>query len=235
MNDFTLPHGDLPSEIETLVFIAWVQRFATDRLNIAQTGFGSTATGLQSFTFGDPTGDHFQLELSLGGTWSLKDGRTVAEDAVQNIVTDAKTKLVEKDFGEDVAYKTALEAKSFVDDIFSGGPHFMRQLGDQTPITGRRRLSDRVLLDFKMDVPEDPSVPILFVPKTTIDVVIFVPGPIHSEFSRQMAFGFAEIVSALCALALGHTVDGPVMVFPLPDEEVAAALADRPDTSVGDH
>jgi hypothetical protein len=231
MTTFKLPNIGAPPEANTLLFLAWVQYFAEQRLGSQQRSAGVAADGSGSFHFGDPTKGYFSLEGSSNGDWSVKASQGIAEEDIDAIIKEARQRHASGDFGGDVVYQTSMRAQAFSmnPDMMS---HFMRILNDQVYITGLRRLGGRVLLEFTPAPPEDPTVPQLFVPKTDIKVSIFAPGPTASELTDLTAAGIAEFVGGICALALGRVIEMPLAIFPAEPEEAAAAQALRHDNSI---
>lgn len=231
MDTFKLPNIGAPPEANTLLFIAWVQYFAEQRLGSQQRSSGAAADGSGSFHFGDPTKAYFALEGSSNGDWNVKSLQGVAEEDIQAIVNEARQRHQSGDLGGDVVYQTTLRAQAF-DKNPALMPYLMRILNDQIHITGRRRLGSRVLLEFSSEPTKDPAVPQLFAPQTDIKVSIFAPGPTASELTDRTAEGIAEFVGGICALALGRVVEMPLAIFPAESEEAAAAEASRYDNSI---
>jgi hypothetical protein len=231
MKKFQLRHSGISSEITALLFAAWAQYYATDSLNFQQHGSGSTAEGTTTYSFGDPTKDNFVLEVTPAGDWSVRSSSGISDKDVEAIITSALEKVSSGDLGGDVVYQTTLQAKPFSMSPVAMS-NFARLLGDQRWIAGARRLGDRVLLDFVPAQPEDPSVPQLFAPQTDVSVTVFVPGPIASDLTQKIAAGIVEVVSAVCALAMGRVVEGPMALFPAPPEHAATAREGRHDPTI---
>ena len=231
MKKFRLPQSNAPQEITTLLFTAWVQLLAAQRLALPQHGSGRTAQGQETYSFGAPTDNNFVLERSLNGEWRLQSSQGLAAQDIQAIVNDALERVSSGDFGDDVVYQTTMQAKAFAINPVSMS-QFARMLGDQVYINGPRRLGDRVLLEFRPKAPDDPTVPQLLVPETDIDVTIFTPGPTAGDLAQKTATGMAETVGAICAVALGRAVDVPMTIFASPAEVAASAKARRYDTSI---
>jgi hypothetical protein len=231
MKKFKLPSTEAPVEIRDLLFIAWVQSLASQQFALHHRGFGDTAEGNASYSFGDPTKNNFTLELSPSGDCSLKSSRGIDEKEIEVMVDDAIRRVVSGDLGGDVVYQTTMQAKAFTVSPVSM-QQFFRILGDQVPITGSRRLSDAALLEFSPELPENPGVPQIFVPQTEIKVTIFVPGPIASALTDRTAAGIAETVGAICALALGRVVEVPFAIFPAEADDARTARAHRYDVAI---
>jgi hypothetical protein len=231
MKTFRRPQSSAPVEVTTLLFTAWVQSLAEQRLALGQHGSGRTAQGGETYNFGDPTASNFVFERSLNGQWNLRSSQGLAEKGIQAIVSDALGKVASGDFGDDVVYQTTMQAKAFAINPASMS-QFARLLGDQKYIDGSLRLGDRVLLEFKPKAPDNPAVPQLFAPETDITVTIFTPGPTAGDLAQKIAMGITETVGAICAFALGRVVDVPLMIFPLTDEAAVAAQSRRWDRSI---
>jgi hypothetical protein len=183
------------------------------------------------YNFGDPTSDCYFAVESVDNPyrWRVSEARGVTPERLEEILKEALTHVAQGDFGDDVIYSTTLTTASG-----SLGPtffvHFARLLGDQRRIAGQRRLSDRVLLEF-VERENDPPTQ-LFAPPTEIALTIFVPGPAAGPLANRTASGMAEVVAAVCALALGRAVDVPMGIFPAPEETLDQAKAARTDASI---
>jgi hypothetical protein len=231
MKKFRLPQSNAPVEVTILLFTAWVQFLAEQRLALQQHGAGHTAQGRETYNFGSPTDNNFVLERSPNGQWKLQSSQGLAEKDIQAIVSDALRKVASGDFGDDVVYQATMQAKAFAINPVSMS-QFARLLGDQIHIDGSRRLGDRVLLEFRPKAADDPTVPQLFTPETDITVTIFTPGPTASDLAQKVAIGMMETVGAICAFALGRVVDVPLVIFPLHGEAAAVARSRRYDRSI---
>jgi len=228
---FTLPNISAPIEISELLFAAWVQFYAAKRFELSQYGAGNPADSRTTYSYGRPTEKNFIFERSENQEWSLLSSKGIAEKDIEEIVNDAMGRFSAGDFGGDVVYQTELEVKGFTIDSVSN-INFMRLLGDQVHIDGSRRLGSRVLLDFVPDPPEDPSVPQLFAPRTSVKVTLFVPGPIASGLTNTIANGMVEVVAAICALALGRVATLPLAIFPASPEDAEKAQRRRFDQAI---
>jgi hypothetical protein len=200
-------------------------------LGLRQRGGGIAPDGGGNFSFGDPTKATFTLERSSAGKWGLKSSQEIAEPDIEAIVADARQKHNAGDFGGDVVYQTTMHSPAFTMNPLMMS-HFMRILGDQRLISGCRRLGSRVLLEFIPEPPKDPMLPQLFVPATEIKVSIFASGPTASELTQQTAARLAEMVGAICALALGRVVDVPLVIFPADPDTAATISSLRYDNSM---
>ena len=105
MKRFKLPDVSAPSEASALLFIAWVQYFAEQRLGLQQHGGGPAADSSANYNFGDPTKANFTLMRSAEGYWSLKSLQGITEQDIENIVADAKQRHGAGDFGGDVVIR----------------------------------------------------------------------------------------------------------------------------------
>lgn len=231
MDAFQLPDFQGPADIGDLLFTGWIQRLAQERLSITQYGTGSTAEHGSLYNFGDPTSSSFVLERTVTGEWSLNSRRGIEESEIISIVSDARNRYVEGDVGDDFAYKAIMTSKAFA-MVPLDMSNFMRRLGDQTFITGPRRIGDSVLLNFAPKPPDDPSQPQLFVPETVIEATIFVGGPIVGGLTNQTASIMIEIVGAICAFAIGNPVAIPLVISPASAPDTSAARAVRFDPSI---
>jgi hypothetical protein len=231
MKKFKLSTISVPTEQSTLLFAAWVQFFAEQRLDLQQHGGAPGQDGSATFNFGDPTKATFTLKRSPKGDWSLESSQGIAQGDIEAIIMDARKKHGGGDFGDDVVYQTTMRSPTFdINPVMMS--NFMRILGDQRFISGLRRLGRRVLLEFTPEPPKEPAASQLFVPNTDIKVSIFAPGPTTSDLATKTAAGIAEIVGAICALAMGRVVEVPLTIFPAGPEEAAAAKALRFDDSI---
>ena len=135
MRRFQLPATGLPSEVNDLLFVAWVQYFAAQRFALQQYGSGSDAEGNATYNFGSPAESNFTLRRSPAAYWNLESAKNITESVVEAIVNDAIVKFAARDFGGDVIYQTALKA-SGNETIPELMPNFARLLGDQVFIQG---------------------------------------------------------------------------------------------------
>ena len=231
MDAFQLPDFQGPADVGDLLFTGWIQRFAQERLSIAQYGTGGTADNGSLHNFGDPTSSSFVIERSVTGEWSLNSSEGIEESEIVSIVNDARDHYADGDLGGDVAYKATMTSRAFA-MVPLDMSNFMRRLGDQTLITGPRRIGDSVLLNFAPKPPDDSSQPQLFVPETVIEVTIFVGGPVVGGLTNRTASIMIEIVGAICAFALGNPVEIPLVIFPASEPDTSAARAIRFDPSI---
>ena len=224
--------GGLNDEAARLLFEAWVHRLSTERLALlGQSSGGSASSADRTATFGDHLNEHFVLHMSgLDITDVTSVG--VSNDDIQAIIEDASARIAARDTGEPVIYQMEVRLRPV--DFMS--VHFMRTLGDRIHIEGSRRLADAALLDFEQGLLADaPAEGVLFAPPSKVQVTIFAPGPVPSEFSQRAAAGTAEIVAAICAFATGRPVEYHVPLFPLPTDDkdaTAKALARRADPTI---
>ena len=231
MEKFRLPETRFPGEVSELLFVAWVQYFAEQRLGLNQHGSGGVGGADMAYNFGSPTESNFTLKRSSPGEWDLASTKEIAEDDIEGIAADARDKLAAGDFGSEVVYQTTLKSSGFSMTPTSMS-NFARLLGDQVFITGKRRLGSRILLEFAPEPPEDPSVPQLFTPATDIRITVFVPGPTASDLTQRSAVALVETVAAICAFALGKVVEPPLAIFPASKENTEAAQALRMDPAI---
>jgi len=184
MKKFKLPQNHAPQELTTLLFAAWVQLLAEQRLALPQHGSGRTAQGQETYSFGDAADKNFVLELALNGEWQLHSSHGLAAQDVQAIVSDALEKVVAGDFGDGVVYQTTMQAKAFAINLVSAS-QFARLLGDQVAINGLRRLSDSILLKFQPKPPDNPAAPPLLVPERQILPLPYSPRDRLQAISRK--------------------------------------------------
>jgi hypothetical protein len=211
----------------------WVQALADERFGTTQVGSSGTQGAVQRFNFGDPTARHFDVAFATDTeAWSVDIVVGFSPVDVQAILDEAIDHANRDDTGEDVVFQTEFTTRDFELNDKGFSLHFMRVLGDQVRITGRRRLSDRVLLEFVEDpIPE--GVPILLAPKTKISIKIFVPGPVTGPLARLTAESLADVVCAICTFAMGRVVAQEFpMIFPATEEDTNEARAIRHDPSI---
>ena len=229
---FATPASEQPAEITAMLLAQWVMYFAADRLGIDQSGVGGGAGASQTYTFGDPTANHFKLALDLTRrAWTLAEVVGISESRIEAVVKDALARTAQGDTGPALVYEAQMQTQSI--EIGAGlSLHFMRLLGDQVRIQGRRRLGDRVLLEFCEEAPDDPTAPPLFAPRVTIRATLIVPGPTAGQLTQSIAGGMGEVTAAVCSLALGRPVEAPMMGFPVTGEAADEALSLRNDASI---
>ncbi|MFI6855956.1 hypothetical protein [Streptomyces sp. NPDC050416] len=231
---FQLPANQLPSEISALLLIQWVGVISADHLGLTSTGSGGSSDGGQTYTFGDVTSSHFILETTeTWDEWTLATTSLPNEGVVVPVIEEALAKVAAQDFGPDVVYEIGMKTATIGIDsgIFF---QLMRALGDQVRIVGKRRLCDRVLLEFTETPPKVPGTHMLFAPETTIRALIFSPGPSAGDLSRRTAAGIAETVASICTLALGRVVNLPpaATTFPATEEVTEEAKSIQSDPSI---
>jgi hypothetical protein len=226
-----LDPGGLPADIGAELFVAWISHFASERFSATQNGTGGTSE-VPTFTFGDPTNNHFVLDR-VGMLFTLQSSADIPESEISVVLEDAQRQVTASDFGPDHVFRVPMTIRALTP--FDMHPHFMRALSDRIPISGRRRLSDRVVLDFGASSEATP-IDIMqshFRADQTIDALIFAPGPTSTGLTTQAAAGMAELAAAICALAVGHPVDYTPPMFDLEDDEAQAAFALQRDPSIG--
>lgn len=221
----SLSDGQLPAELLKLLFAEWVTALSSERLGL--TGYGSQ--GQKILTFGDQQLKGFSLAFDEENQVTINATVNVPEKEITPILIDAKARAKADEYGEDLVYEVNMHAEAFqinpLDML-----HMMRVLGDQRRITGDRRLSDRVLLEFSEEIPEGAPAVGPFPPRTDIKVSLFVPGPTEGQLSKQVSSGMAELVAATCALALGRVVLWEPVLFPADESKSEAAKKKRFDT-----
>lgn len=220
----------LPPEAEGLLFIEWVRHLAKEELRLDQ--FGSAGAGeSETFTFGDPAANHFVLGRTDTPGWNILNTNGLSESKVEKVVQSALERAQSQNFGGDLVYVTEMHADAYqltpADSL-----HMIRMLGDQVRITGKRRLSDRVLLDFTEDSSGGLPPELPFPAATRIQVSMIVPGPSDGKLSQSVAAGLAETVAAVCALALGRVVRYDPVFYAAPEDEASEVLEQRHDTTI---
>src|SRR5262249_43188655 len=113
MDTFKLPNLGAPPEFNTLLFLAWVQYFAEQRLGSQQRSARAEANGSESFHFGDPAKSYFSLEGLPNGDWNVKASQGIAEEDIDAIVKEARRRHGSGDFGGDIVYQTSMRAQAF--------------------------------------------------------------------------------------------------------------------------
>lgn len=229
---YRVDNTTLPKRQADLLFMEWIHYLAQQRLGTTQWGSGSAEGGRRQFTFTDGTPTGIKV-LSTDDGWTVEIDQSLDAHLVHEVLTEAQHAASEGNYGDDIVYAISLSSPAP-----SLGPgtefttHFMRLLGSQVLVAGRRRLSDRVLLDFKSDSAAGTGAR-LFVPDISIEVLLFIPGPCPGPFSDEVAWGVAETVRALCSFALARYVDGPGHIFALSDADRAAeAATERRDPAI---
>ena len=227
------PESPIPRELHALLVAQWAQSLAADRLGTTQSGSGTGPGAIQTFSFGNPTEAHFVLRyLPESDNWSIGEVAGFAQADVTAIVQEAIAHAKAMATGPDVVFRVVLSTAEV--NLLGGGfgLHFMRLLGDQVRIEGWRRLGDRVILEFVEEAVEQ-SQPLLLAPRTQVTATLFVPGPVAGPLAQRTAGGLAEIVSAICTLALGRVVSvGQPVLYPLASEDVEAASQQRHDPAI---
>jgi hypothetical protein len=236
MRPFKLPDIGFPGEYAELLFIAWVQNLAQQRLGLEANGSGSHSNGNTNYNFGRQEGIKFTLNRDPMGYFELKSAEGIAESDIQDVVNDSVDKMKAHDFGSEILYWVDLRCPGF-----SGGPeamsNFLRVLADQVIVRGQFRLGSRILVEFKPEIPDGTLEPnTIFTGATDVRVTLSIPGPIESDLTRKIAAGLVEVVSAICAFAMGKPVQQPLMVLPatstLSEEEVRSAVASLRDAGI---
>lgn len=216
------PRLDLRSH--RMLLADWFARLASDAgLELDQFG-----TSGEAFTLGSPKGFNVRAEFIQEEPYlRFVPSDSTHEDLIVRLTDKASALVAAGDFGGIVWYSTEVH-----ETVFSmATPHFMgsllQRLGNQTRISGWRRLGSEVLLEFTEEAAEgDGANPTLFAPKAIVKVHIAVPGPRPGLFASLIAHGVLEVVGAICTLALGRPVGLPHTVFPAKDD-TWAELSDR--------
>jgi hypothetical protein len=233
MVTYEVHNPGLPARAANLLFMQWIHHLAAERLGLDGWGtrgeISPTAQVTRIYTFGSSAQDSMHVtRTSDDRAWRV-EVEGVERDIAQQIVAEALKAANQGDYGEEVCYTTDLTSSEPA--IRGGfGVHFMRNLGDQVAIVGKRRLGGLAILDFSVATPrvEQP----LLVPETTINVALFVPGPSAGPLSDEIAYALSESVRVICALALGRTVNSPLHIFPAKSDLDAQARSDRDNPSI---
>jgi hypothetical protein len=192
----------------------------------------SRATGISSrWGFRREDGNGFELHRDTQDrNWVLQVSSDITEAHAREIVSRAAAAAARMETKEDVCYSTQLVSDGSALSSRAFTVQFMRTLGDQEVISGRRRLHQTVLLDFQ---PEGPGAkPSLFAPTTTIAVKIFAPGPGTGPLGQRVAENVLELTRLICVVAMGRPVTGPAAIFRAKLEDSAAAHHIRFDPSI---
>ena len=153
----------------------------------------------------------------------------VAQPAIDDLATKAAERVAQRDFGGPVWYSTQIVDPGLKwSPLFMGS--FLERLGNQTRITGWRRLGRDVLLEFREATSESSDQ--LIAPKAEVKVHIAAPGPNAGHFASHVAHSVLETVASICAFALGRSVQLPPTVFPAKPEALAELFERRTNTRV---
>ncbi|CAM3139547.1 hypothetical protein MYSI104531_20185 [Mycobacterium simiae] len=138
------------------------------------------------------------------------------------------------DFGGVVWYTCTLagEQPNPADPMFFS--RMQEMLNTQVRIMQWLRLGEYILLHFREEIPQGgvQANNLLFPPRPLVDVYVAVPGPIDGPFTRPIAYGYMEVVAAICTFALGRPVNLPPHVGPVQDEILAELETRRADTTI---
>lgn len=207
---------------------AWLARLTYDELGPASVQSGSGALRELKYVF---EGDRCFAVRIDGSHVEIAEYRGVDEETAHRIVKESIAKVSAGDFGGHIPYRVDFEVVRF--DFFDS-MHFMRRISDRVAVTGARRLSDIVLLDFPETRSELNAIEALFAEgePEAIQATIFVEGPIHSEFTLLQVRGVAETVAAICALATGEPLRYVPPMFDLEPDDAAEAEKRRFDPEI---
>lgn len=164
-------------------------------------------------------------------SWKVTEIVGIDPQKVKAVVSAAAIRTRANDSGEDLVYRAMMECHN--PPISTGMMlNMFRVMGDQVRITGAWRLFDVVLIDFSEDPPSQPGQ-IFLPPDVKITATLFVPGPAPGPMARKVANATFEIVSAICALALGRPVEITSLAhFPVSPEIAEQQRARRYDASI---
>jgi hypothetical protein len=189
----------------------WFSKFAEDDgFEFKQYGHGRDV-----FTIGSPLELHVKAHcISEAPYLHFVASDPAVQDRVQSLAAKAIDQMAQNPFFGQAWYSVVLtesdlHLSSTTGDFFGG---FLTRLGGQVRITGWRRLSGAVLLEFK-EAPSEKTDPFV-APKAEIEVHISVPAPRPGYYASYAAHNILETVAAICAFALGRPVDLPGSIFP---------------------
>lgn len=208
----------------------WLARLAGE----AGLEFSQFGTSGEAFTLGSPKDFSVRAEFIEDEPYLRFVPSEPRHDVlISKLVDEASSLVASGDFGGTVWYSTEVH-----ETVFSmATPQFMgpllQRLGNQTRISGWRRLGGEILLEFTEEAPEgDGDNPPLLAPKAVVKVHIAAPGPRAGFFAAHIAHGVLELVGAICTFALGRPVGLPHTVFPAKDETWAGLDERRADRKV---
>lgn len=167
-----------------------------------------------AFTIGPPS--DFHVKARFVDTPPFLD--FVASDpdrqnSIDAIIPPAVAKVDAGDLGAEVWYSTELTQAEFPKNSYAQFRSLRLPPGNETRITGWRRLGPDILLEFT-EAQDREDGPHLTAPLVTVQVHIVAPGPLAGHFSYHVAHGVIETVVAICTFALGRPVALPLMTFP---------------------
>ena len=209
-----------------MVLADWFSRLGTE----AGFKFEQHGRSGNAFIIGAPTGLHVTAPYAdLPPYLKFVASDPGAQAAIDDLATKAVERVARRDFGGPVWYSTQIADPGLkLSASFMG--NFLERLGNQTRLTGWRRLGRDVLLEFR-EAPSTSSDH-LIAPKAEVKVHIAAPGPQAGHFASHIAHGVLETVASICAFALGRSVQLPQTVFSAKPETVAELSEKHTDTSV---
>ena len=212
--------------LERMVLADWLSRLGTE----AGFEFEQHGRSGNSFTIGAPTGLHVTAQDAEAPPYlKFVASDPGAQAAIDDLATEAVERVARRDFGGPIWYSTQIVDPGLkLSASFMGS--FIERLGNQTRITGWRRLGRDVLLEFR-EAPSESSDH-LIAPKAEVNVHIAAPGPKPGHFASHVAHGVLETVASICTFALGRSVLLPPTVFPANPEAVPELSEKHTDTSV---
>lgn len=208
----------------------WFGRLGVDAgLSLTQHGTSGNA-----YTLGSPSSFNVRAEFIDDEPYlRFVPSDPSHDELIGRLAAEAAARVRAGDFGGEVWYSTELHEIAFS----MASPQFMgtllQRLGNQTRISGWRRLGGGVLLEFTEERAEgENGKPALLAPKAVVKVHIAVPGPWPGHFASHIAHSALEIVGSICTFALGRPVSLPHVVFPAKDEEWNSLGERRADRGV---
>ena len=213
-----------PQLYQDLLFLQWVYTLAQVELGVTQ--FGQSGDNWQ-FTR-EP--GNYGISVAIQGEG---DVRYVVEatggasaDQVSSVCERAHAAMTRDDVGEGVWFQSGFVSAE--PDLLGNPTQFVRNMGDQRFISGWRRISDDVLVEFSPEGVDNPSP--LNAPKTEMRVLIRLPGGGSGPFSSKLASDVLEFVRLICAFALGRPIAvGVGTAFPADEAAISEAESRQQD------
>lgn len=202
----------LPPAIAQRLLADWFRRLAND------DGIPLHSYGISGETITLGAADSFQVIATFVDDFPHLEFRSSQADrqaTVDELAKRAIDRVQDVQIGETVWYTAHCVA---ADHRFAGTSwlgSLIERLGNQTRISGWRRLGNDILIEF-IEAPLQVAVNgnVLFAPATEVNVHLSIQAPCQGLYSDPIAHEISEIASAICTLALGRTVDLPPTVFP---------------------
>jgi len=212
--------------LNRMVLADWFSRLGIE----AGFDFDQHGRSGNAFTIGPPSGLHVTAEpADVPQYLRFVASEPHAQSKIDDLATKAADRVAQRDFGGQVWYSTQIVDPGWkLSGSFMGS--FLERLGNQTRITGWRRLGRDVVLEFR-ETPAEASNEFI-APNAEVKAHIAAPGPKPGHFSSHVAHNVLETVASLCGFALGRSVELPPMIFPTKKEELAELSQKHVDASV---